>query len=93
MNRNRAKELLPIIQAFAEGKDIQYRPPSEDRWCDFPSGYGFNDHEGEYRIKPEPFECWVNVYDGRLSDCTWPTKEAANRGDDSVKTIHMREVE
>ena len=25
MDRQQAKELLPIIQAFAEGKDIEYR--------------------------------------------------------------------
>lgn len=30
MNRQQAKELLPIIQAFAEGKTIQYYCKSEN---------------------------------------------------------------
>lgn len=52
MNRERAKELLPIIQAFAEGKDIQYRHDPAFHWIDvdepeFPGDL-------EYRIKPEP---------------------------------------
>ena len=64
MNRQRAKELLPVIQAFAEGKTIESRFKgtklfSENR---IPS---FSD-EFEYRIKPEPKyrpfksqkECW-----------------------------------
>lgn len=71
MNRNQAKEFYPILQAFAEGKEIEGRP----------KGFS-NDFEGwmiidtisnldsiEYRIKPEstyrPFanaeECWKEM--------------------------------
>ena len=34
MTREEAKELLPIIQAFAEGKDIQIRNITDDGWDD-----------------------------------------------------------
>lgn len=34
MNREQAKELLPIIQAFAEGKTIQVKGP-DNRWYDY----------------------------------------------------------
>ena len=52
MNRERAKELLPIIQAFAEGKDIQNKYSNDRGWraVEQPS---FDD-EILYRIKPEP---------------------------------------
>jgi hypothetical protein len=30
MNRSEAKELLPIIQAFAEGKEIEFRSKGFD---------------------------------------------------------------
>ena len=63
MTREEAKELLPVIQAFAEGKIIQYRNAGGE-WKDSeePSFYG----HVEYRIKPEPKyrpfktkeECW-----------------------------------
>ena len=63
MTTEEAKKLLPIIKAFAEGKNIQYKEDI-DRWVDIenPSFRSFV----EYRIKPEskyrPFktkeECW-----------------------------------
>ena len=65
MTREEAKELLPIIQAFTEGKTIQFRTNNRS-WVDLLD----NDIEinalFEYRIKPEqkyrPFktqeECW-----------------------------------
>ena len=59
MTREEAKELLPIIQAFADGKTIQFR----ERDIEEPS---FDGCINEYRIKPEPKyrpfknqeECW-----------------------------------
>ena len=52
MTREEAKELLPIIQAFTEGKPIQFRTNNRS-WVDLLD----NDIEinalFEYRIKPE----------------------------------------
>ena len=63
MTREEAKELLPIIQAFAEGKAIQYKTKYVD-WIetDCPTWV----KQSQYRIKPEPKyrpfksqeECW-----------------------------------
>ena len=57
MNREQAKKLLPYIQAWSEGKQIQFRREGEVDWVDcnnpeFIGGY-------EYRIKPEIVEYWV----------------------------------
>lgn len=67
MNRQQAKELLPIIQAFAEGKTIQYYYRGEN-WVDVKpnESVDFSDDVSKYRIKPKqeyrPFkdseECW-----------------------------------
>ena len=57
MTREQAKELLPIIQAFAEGKTVQFLDGG--KWADV---YETDFHESpvKYRIKPEskyrPFE-------------------------------------
>lgn len=64
MTREEAKKLLPIIQAFAEGKTIQYE--ASDGWIDLDALYPHSDILSKYRIKPEikyrPFknqeECW-----------------------------------
>lgn len=58
MNRERAKELLPVIQAFAEGKTVQFRGTVNDSmWQDDLGKWSvleFDIEEYEYRIKPEP---------------------------------------
>ena len=67
MTREQAKELLPIIQAYAEGKTIQYKN-AEGEWKDvaFGENLSFIDTPSKYRIKSEPKyrpfknkeECW-----------------------------------
>lgn len=57
MTRETAQKLLPIIQAFAEGKEIEFeKAPNEWIPAQAPSWhYGMN-----YRIKPrEPREFWA----------------------------------
>lgn len=56
MNRQQAKELLPVIQAFAEGKTIQLKS-SDGLWynregeeCEI----NFNEDPQKYRINQEP---------------------------------------
>ena len=65
MTREEAKELLPIIQAFAEGKTIQFK--TKDRpWFDLLDNNLEMREVFKYRIKPEPKyrpfkaqeECW-----------------------------------
>lgn len=54
MNREQAKELLPIIQAFAEGKTIEIRSNSKynpGEWIETATPT-FDIKSHEYRIKP-----------------------------------------
>ena len=63
MTREQAKELLPIIQAYAEGKTIQFL--NGGKWYDV-YDTDFYQSPDVYRIKPEPKyrpfkskeECW-----------------------------------
>lgn len=67
MNREQAKELLPVIQALAEGKTVQFKNSFED-WIDC-DNIMFNWPPKDYRIKPEPKyrpfkdaeECWQEM--------------------------------
>ena len=70
MTREEAKELLPIIQAFIEGKQIQWLNDS-NIWVDADNrGLSFNNSQSRYRIKPEPKyrpfrtqeECWEEMH-------------------------------
>lgn len=68
MNRQQAKELLPIIQAFVKGKTIEFRERGCTLWTESISPI-FNFAIFEYRIKPEPKyrpfkdadECWQEM--------------------------------
>lgn len=70
MTREEAKILLPIIQAFAEGKTIQIRKHGEESYYDSTnSKLNFDLGYYSYRIKPEPKyrpfkdadECWQEM--------------------------------
>ena len=76
MTREEAKELLPIIQAWAEGKSIQFQTDSGS-WSNITKDLYPCNHPSLYRIKPEsefrPFEsqeeCWNEMH--RHSDFGW----------------------
>lgn len=72
MTREEAKQLLPIIQAYAEGKTVQLRERSNCPNCyvDLGNSVHFDTYPVEYyRIKPEPKyrpfnnadECWQEM--------------------------------
>ena len=67
MTREQAKELLPIIQAFAEGKNIQDKIEGLTDWCDTDEiNLQYEGQKIKHRVKPEPKyrpfktkeECW-----------------------------------
>ena len=71
MTREEVKNLLPILQAFAEGKAMQYKDYDMNggfEWKDLKKNEEWDWH-GEYRIKPEPTyrpfknaeECWQEM--------------------------------
>ena len=67
MNRQQAKELLPIIQAFAKGRPIEYQD-SYEKWIESDI-MAFDLSPENYRIKREPKyrpfkdaeECWQEM--------------------------------
>lgn len=70
MTREEAKEMLPIIQAYAEGKAIQIK--KEGDWLEVGKNTEvyFSESPSDYRIKPEPKyrpfrtqeECWSEMH-------------------------------
>lgn len=69
MDRNQAKQLLPIIQAYVEGKTIQSRCVKGDTSLWYDEEDPSFDDDFEYRIKSEPKyrpfanaeECWAEM--------------------------------
>lgn len=69
MDRKQAKEMLPILVAFTEGKTIQSRCVKGDKSLWYDDEDPNFDGDFEYRIKPEPKyrpfkdaeECWAEM--------------------------------
>ena len=64
MNRERAKELAPIIKAYGDGENLQWRNAGGE-WADL-DYFDINFLNDEYRIKPKPREWWLDPSDGEL---------------------------
>lgn len=96
MNRERAKELLPIIQAFADDKTIQLRGRYTDGWEDLRTSANFDDNDIEWRIKPEPRVFWINDYaDGSIyihkSQASSNSAQSINSKIEVIKVIEVLE--
>ena len=69
MTREEVKEMLPVLQAFAEGKTIESRCIKGDKSLWYDDEDPSFDDDLEYRIKPEPTyrqfkdveECWMEM--------------------------------
>jgi len=55
MNKNNAAQFLPLVQALADGKVIQFK--DNEKWADFHGPeVSFGNIPSHYRVKPEPRE-------------------------------------
>ena len=97
MTRKLAKELLPIIKAYSEGKDIQCKHKDDidtsNKWVDanYPN---WNTEYVIYRIKPEPKYIPFTFEDRNMFKDRWIySKEYENLTkiihieDDSVRSV------
>jgi hypothetical protein len=66
MNKNNARDYLPLVQALADGKTIQKK--WYEVWYDIKDDAEFDLKPEYYRIKPEPrtFEIWVHKIGGDI---------------------------
>ena len=95
MNRETAKALLPIIQAFAEGKTIESSNTRGSDWFEHKEDVTFNLEPTRYRIKPEPREFWiVNWNDGHTTVYSQkPSTDGAIVNHPNFRNmIHVKEV-
>ena len=60
MTQEEAKQMVPILQAYTEGKTIQYLNDKEE-WIDFICDPSFTSTPKRYRVKPEPREWWICI--------------------------------
>lgn len=88
MTPQRAKELLPIITAYAEGKEVEYRSKDDPYGWIVGTDLGFSSNRHEYRIKPEKVKYKYKryVYSDNLLLCT------DEHGEQSVNAIFSKGI-
>jgi hypothetical protein len=94
MNKENAKDYLPLVQALADGKTIQFKcllmetiPYNSDfKWKDIAcnSEFKWTNAPDHYRIKPEPrtWEVWAHENGKDIMPSiptTWNTNDAWKR--------------
>lgn len=88
MNKDNAKDYLPLVQALAEGKTVQL---SDGRGGWIEGEIEFHYPASEYRIKPEPREIFfVEFASGNRGP--YATREIAEEAYPRCKITAYREV-
>jgi len=66
-------EMLPIIKAYSEGKEIEFFDNNDNKWVilDIPSW----NPEGKYRVKPESEIYYTRVFDDYETGSMAKTKD------------------
>ncbi len=91
------QQQIDVMQMASIGKPIEFRGLSNrgsGSWISNPDPK-WNWESFEYRVKPEPREFWVNIYDrDAIDNIAHLSKENADRaaGAARVKCILVREV-
>lgn len=93
MNKDNAKDYLPLVQALVDGKAVQIIDRDCTTWMDSDE-LDFRYPANHYRIKPKPREIWVNVYEGQeFAGYAYRNEEAALKdATPSAVTRRYREV-
>lgn len=96
MTRERMKELLPVLTAWANGEVIQFRTSSDQEWRDVTDPCWA--HCAEYRAKPKALEVWLILTGDTYSDVRGLNKsedEAREFAEQykNARVVKMREVE
>lgn len=98
MNRDEAREVARIAQAYADGETVQFHS-TNDGWRSYDPDFhraDVGDRAFQWRIKPKPLEFWGNVYPHdhiMVAHATaYRAREYATDGVLRV-AVHFREVE
>ena len=76
MTPQQAKELLPIITAFAEGKAVEYLN-IEGEWETATKTICFDCQINRYRIKRDPIKAWAVVFKSGPPNVLFSSKDNA----------------
>lgn len=92
-----SQEIIEVVQAWADGKQIQFcYKANPGNWHDVSSAPAWNFKACDYRIKPEPripIEVWGNIYPDGVRYFHYSLQAAKESNTSGMaRTVHFREV-
>jgi hypothetical protein len=92
MTTEETKKAAEVMLEAAEGKRIEVSRRDSGKWVPCVLPY-WNWCECDYRVAPEPFEGWLNVYPGHTSSSYLSREMAESQlSPGGGRTIKVREV-
>jgi hypothetical protein len=97
MNREQTKEVIKVMQHFAEGGEIEHRDRGDRysrKWQPLTDPL-WDWADTEYRIKPKPLEGWATVVNGCITTSLYQSKAFAEgllTGYSDRRVVKFREV-
>jgi hypothetical protein len=90
---NKPHKHAELIKQWADGAEIEVRRGYQSQ-CLWVEAQDINwDLRREYRIKPQPVECWVSLYsDSKFGGIYYTAQEARDWVLPEGRVVHMREV-
>lgn len=82
-------EMIAVIAAYRDGKVVEFRQYGMSDWKPIKGCAGWDFHTYQYRIKPEPREWYMVVFEDG-SSLGYSDEDSAKRQDSKV--IRVREV-
>lgn len=91
MNREQTKEAIKVMQHYADGGEVNWRPRGKGDWeaCGYDPVFDFL--RNEYRIKPKPLECWVIDINGSVGVAWESRNQAEQYSAGNARIVHMVE--
>ena len=80
MNIEETKKAIEVMQAYVDGKEIQDKSIGDYAYADWltlQTEPTWDFSSVEYRVKPEPLECWVTVFKDSMISTAHNSKEGA----------------
>lgn len=91
MNKENARDYLPLVQALAEGRVIQHQK-TDGTWID-DIEFSFDWPAHRYRVKREAREVWfIDYFDGSHAGPFVSGFQASTYGNPGGKAVLYREV-
>lgn len=92
MNQSQAQQMLPLVQALADGKKLEYRLKGTDEWRLVGVVQYFDFTQWEYRVEPEEKVFYVNVYEHSLTVVgdAYPTAERADNAHSGGRVARIK---